>query len=41
MKLNAEIRELVTQIVARDVAAGIELADSRFGTETSLVNYTD
>lgn len=28
MKLTADIRELVTQIVARDVAAGIELARS-------------
>ena len=28
MKLTADIRELVTQIVARDVAAGVELARS-------------
>lgn len=28
MKLTSEIRELVTQIVARDVAAGVELARS-------------
>ena len=28
VKLNATIRELVTQIVARDVAAGVELARS-------------
>lgn len=28
MKLTAEIRELVTQIVARDVASGVELARS-------------
>lgn len=28
MKLTASIRELVTQIVARDVAAGVELARS-------------
>lgn len=28
MKLTAEIREFVTQIVARDVAAGVELARS-------------
>lgn len=28
MKLTTEIRELVTQIVARDVAAGVELARS-------------
>ena len=28
MKLTAEIHELVTQIVARDVAAGVELARS-------------
>jgi hypothetical protein len=28
MKLNAEIKDLVTQIVARDVAAGVELARS-------------
>lgn len=28
MKLNAAIRELVTQIVARDIAAGVELARS-------------
>lgn len=28
MKLNAAIRELVTQIIARDVAAGVELARS-------------
>jgi hypothetical protein len=28
MKLTAEIKELVTQIVARDIAAGVELARS-------------